>query len=82
MPTYNEWHFLILDALGSATPGKAGAFYRAEARKYLDRYQCPRCNWRGDRPSLSDASELDADGVMQRTHIALCPRCFAKVETV
>lgn len=48
-------------------------------------YQCKRCEWTGFNPSLSDASDLivvDGEWVMDRTHVPVCPKCFADVVTV
>jgi hypothetical protein len=48
-------------------------------------WQC-RCGWEGFNPSFSDASELrpttDGTLAMDRTHVPVCPRCFAEVQTV
>lgn len=39
-----------------------------------------KCGWSGDLPSMTDAStEVERDDgtlVIDRTHHALCPRCF------
>lgn len=45
-----------------------------------------KCGWTGDSPSMSDASaERELSGgrvVVDRTHLAICPRCFEIVKRV
>lgn len=49
-------------------------------------WSCTACGWEGFTPSYSDSSDLrpDVDGnlVMDRTHVPVCPRCFAEVQTM
>jgi len=47
---------------------------------YRIRYSCPACPWRGDRPSMTDASDVDPrSGQVRRIHIAVCPQCGTNV---
>lgn len=49
-------------------------------------WSCGVCGWEGFSPAYSDASDLrpDVHGnlVMDRTHVPICPRCFAEVQTL
>jgi hypothetical protein len=49
--------------------------------KLLKRYACEGCGWTGDEPSITDASSVRqrSDGTleMDRTHLLVCPSCFA-----
>lgn len=46
-------------------------------------WHCDKCRWRGDNPSITDASELrqgdDGRWFTDRVHYAICPRCFSNV---
>lgn len=62
-----------LAALGTHGPKQLGRH----------RYEHLACGWSGDEPSVSDSSELVRQGdrwVMDRTHLLICPRCFAVMD--
>jgi predicted RNA-binding Zn-ribbon protein involved in translation (DUF1610 family) len=52
--------------------------------RLLRTYYCHGCGWTGDEPSVTDASStVERDGRLEidRTHLLVCPACFAIIHT-
>ncbi len=38
-------------------------------------YECSACGWEGEKPSISDLSEMEDEVKRTFRHIVICPRC-------
>jgi hypothetical protein len=45
-------------------------------------WRCRQCEWEGETPSISDASEVRDDDSLDRVHIAVCVKCFTPVRRI
>lgn len=47
------------------------------------KWTCDACGWTGTDASITDASServVDGNTIVERTHLAVCPQCFAVLQ--